>query len=118
MSGENFVTASTGMPGLSVAAGAKVFGAKAVVFLADTVAESFAEKLRGPDAEVVRAGDNYEASMQAALMAASDNGWVLLLDTSWAEYLETPHELIEGSLFLAAEPVDKLQNPPTNLFLQ
>ena len=76
LTGETFVTASAGNHGLSVAAGAKVFGAKAVVFLSDTGPESFAEKLRGHDAEVVRAGDNYEASMQAALMAASDNGWV------------------------------------------
>ena len=115
LTGETFVTASAGNHGLSVAAGAKVFGAKAVVFLSDTVPESFAEKLRGHDAEVVRAGDNYEASMQAALMAASDNGWVLLSDTSWAEYLETPHQLMEGYLVMAAEAVEQMQSPPTHI---
>ena len=118
LTGETFVTASAGNHGLSVAAGAKVFGAKAVVFLSDTVPESFAEKLRGHDAEVVRAGDNYEASMQAALMAASDNGWVLLSDTSWAEYLETPQQLMEGYLVMAAEAVEQIQTPPTHILLQ
>jgi diaminopropionate ammonia-lyase len=82
------------------------------------VPESFAEKLRGHDAEVVRAGDNYEASMQAALLAASENGWVLLSDTSWAEYLETPRQLMEGYLVMAAEAVEQMQSPPTHILLQ
>ena len=38
-----FITASAGNHGLSVAAGARVFGARAVVVLAPTVPEGFAE---------------------------------------------------------------------------
>ena len=96
LKGETFVTASAGNHGLSVAAGAKVFDAKAVVYLSDTVPESFAEKLRGHNAEVVCAGDNYEASMQAALWAASENGWVLLSDTSWVRVFRDTASADEG----------------------
>ena len=41
-----FVTASAGNHGLSVAAGAKIFGANAVIYLSHTVPEVFAKKLR------------------------------------------------------------------------
>ena len=46
LSNETFVTASAGNHGLSVAAGAQVFGAKAVVYLSQTVPNAFADKLR------------------------------------------------------------------------
>src|ERR1019366_2728074 len=43
--GTVFACASAGNHGLSVAAGARVFGAKAVVYLSHTVPENFAERL-------------------------------------------------------------------------
>lgn len=42
--GQTYVTASAGNHGLSVAAGAAAFGAQAVIFLAQTVPESFADR--------------------------------------------------------------------------
>src|SRR6056297_243916 len=46
LEGRAYVTASAGNHGLSVAAGARVFGARAVVYLAETVPEGFAARLR------------------------------------------------------------------------
>ena len=80
LKGRTYVTASAGNHGLSVAAGAALFGARAVIYLAAPVPESFAERLRARGAEVVRAGAHYEASMDAAQKAAEDNGWTLLSD--------------------------------------
>ncbi len=40
-----FVTASAGNHGISMAVGARLFGAKAVVFLSETVPKSFSSKL-------------------------------------------------------------------------
>ena len=113
-----YVTASAGNHGLSVAAGARAFGARAVVYLADTVPESFAQRLRGQGAEVVRAGAIYEDSMAAALQAAGDNGWILLSDSSWEGYVDTPHRLMEGYLVLAAEIAAQMYQPPTHVYLQ
>ena len=118
LSDTTFVTASAGNHGLSVAAGAKIFGAQAVVYLSNTVPEGFAERLRQWGAGVVRAGDDYEASMQAAQTAAAENGWTLLSDSSWAGYTELPHRLMEGYQVLAAETVDQMPEPPTHIFLQ
>ena len=113
-----FVTASAGNHGLSVAAGAKVFGARSVVYLSHTVPETFAEKLRLQGAKVCREGDDYEASMAAAAKAASTNGWVLLSDSSWPGYTELPHRLMEGYLVMAAETVKQMKSAPTHIFLQ
>ncbi len=116
--GQTYVTASAGNHGLSVAAGAQVFGATAVVFLAETVPESFAERLRGFGADVRRAGAIYEDAMAAAATFAEKAGAVLLSDSSWPGYFDRPHTLMEGYLTLMQEAVAQMPEPPTHIFLQ
>ncbi|MBU3258430.1 pyridoxal-phosphate dependent enzyme [Roseovarius sp. PS-C2] len=118
LNGRTYVTASAGNHGLSVAAGAHVFGARAVVYLSDTVPEGFAQRLRGKGAEVVRAGRDYEASMQAAADAADEKGWTLLSDSSWPGYFDLPHRLMEGYLAMAAEAARQMPQAPTHILLQ
>jgi len=118
LNGRTYVTSSAGNHGLSVAGGAAVFGAKAVIYLSATVPESFAERLRKMGADVVRAGAIYEESMVAAVEAAEANGWSLLSDTSWGAYYEVPHLLMEGYNVLMAEVFDQIADVPTHVFLQ
>ncbi|MDJ0820440.1 MAG: pyridoxal-phosphate dependent enzyme [Paracoccaceae bacterium] len=118
LNGQTYVTASAGNHGLSVAAGARIFGAKAVVYLSDTVPHSFAEKLAAKGAEVVRAGRDYEASMDAAAETAAAKGWTLLSDSSWPGYVERPHVLMQGYLALMAEVATRVPDPPTHVFVQ
>ncbi len=118
LNGRTYVTASAGNHGLSVAAGARLFGARAVVYLADTVPEGFAQRLRDTGADVVRDGAEYEASMDAAARAATDNDWTLLSDSSWPGYFELPHRLMEGYLVMAAEVTRQIPEVPTHIFLQ
>jgi diaminopropionate ammonia-lyase len=118
LAGVTYVTASAGNHGMSVAAGARVFGAQAVVYIAETVPESFAERLRAQGAKVVRAGADYAESMDAAAEAAETNGWRLLSDSSWDGYLEVPHRLMEGYLALADEIVAQIPAPASHVFLQ
>lgn len=118
LAGETYVCASAGNHGLSVAAGAAAFGARAVVYLAETVPESFAERLRAKGAEVVREGAEYEASMAAAMQAADTNNWQLLSDSTWPGYSEPAIRVMEGYLIMAAEVAKQIPAPPTHLFLQ
>ena len=113
-----YVAASAGNHGLSVAAGAAVFGAKAVIYLAETVPEAFAERLRGKGAEVVRAGAVYEESMAAAEAAAETNGWTLLSDSTWDGYTDIALDVMEGYLQMASETASALPEPPTHILLQ
>jgi diaminopropionate ammonia-lyase len=118
LTGRTYVTASAGNHGLSVAAGARVFGAQAVIFLSDTVPEAFATRLRAMGARVERAGETYEASMEAAAQAAQTEGWTLLSDSSWPGYTDLPRRVMEGYLQLAAEMVAQIDAPPTHILLQ
>ncbi|PIB24263.1 PLP-dependent lyase/thiolase [Amylibacter kogurei] len=113
-----FVTASAGNHGLSVAAGAGIFGAKSVVYISNAVPESFAKRLSDLGAQVVRAGDTYQASMDAAQDAAQKNNWFLLSDSSWNGYVDAPHRLMQGYTVLAQETVAQIPAPPTHIFLQ
>ena len=112
------VTASAGNHGLSVAAGASAFGAKSVVFIAQTVPDSFAARLEEQGAQVIRAGETYEDSLAAAAQAAEENGWDLLSDGSWHGYTARPHRLMEGYTVLMAEAIRQLPDAPTHIFLQ
>lgn len=118
LQGETFVSSSAGNHGLSIAAGARAFGAKAAIYLSEHVPEGFAERLRDLGADVVRAGSDYEGSMTAAMQAAEDNSWTLLSDTSWPGYFDIPHRLMEGYLVMAAEAVEQMPEMPTHIFLQ
>ena len=118
LQGRTYVTASAGNHGMSVAAGARVFGARAVIYLAETVPEAFAIRLRARGATVVRAGATYEESMTAAADAARRNGWALLSDSSWPGYSELPMAVMEGYLQLAAEVVAQMDAPPSHILLQ
>lgn len=116
--GATYVTASAGNHGISVAAGAAEYGARAVIYLSAQVPETFAAYLRSLGAEVVRAGDTYEESMAAAQEAATRDGAILLSDSSWPGYTERPHTLMEGYTVLMEEAARQMDAPPTHIFLQ
>lgn len=118
LAGRTYVTASAGNHGLSVAAGARIFGATAVVVLAGTVPEAFAERLRGHGARVERAGATYEESMAAASEVADQSGWVLLSDSTWPGYTELPMRVMEGYLQMADEAARALPTAPSHILLQ
>lgn len=98
-----FATASAGNHGLSVAAGARAFGARAVIYLAETVPEGFATRLRTKGAEVVRAGAIYEDAMAQAMRDAEANGWHLVSDSSWPGYTEVPARIMQGYAVMSDE---------------
>jgi len=118
LQGRTYVTASAGNHGMSVAAGARIFGAAAVVFLSHAVPKAFATKLENLGAQVVWAGADYEASMRAAAEAAAQNSWTLLSDGSWPGYVDLPFRVMEGYRQIATEIVAQSHGVPTHVILQ
>ncbi len=118
VSARTYVTASAGNHGMSVAAGASAFGASSVVYIAQTVPDSFAARLEEQGARVIKEGETYEDSLRAAEKAAEDNGWDLLSDGSWHGYVDRPHRLMEGYTILMDEVINQIPHPPTHIFLQ
>ncbi len=121
LDGQVFIAASAGNHGLSLAAGARLFGASARIYLSDSVPESFAQRLRDIGAEVVRHGTIYEESMTAAMAAAAAGDGTLISDSSWEGYTDVPRLIMEGYLVSSAEVTDSLDAggiSPTHIFLQ
>ncbi len=118
LEGKTYVAASAGNHGLSVAAGAALFGARSVIYLSQAVPEAFAARLRQKGAEVVRAGATYEESMDAAMQAADEHGWTLLSDSSWPGYMDEPHGVMEGYLQLAHEAAKQMPEVTDFVLLQ
>jgi diaminopropionate ammonia-lyase len=118
LQGRVFVAASAGNHGLSVAAGARLFGARAMIYIAETVPEAFAERLRGYGAEVVRAGSDYAGSMAAAEAEALRIGATLLSDSTWEGYVDPALDVMQGYLQMAAEASAQVPGPPTHVLLQ
>lgn len=104
--GLTFVTASAGNHGLSVAAGARVFGAQAAIVLSAAVLEAFADRIRAKGAKVIRVQGSYEDSVaEAARLGAerAEQGWIHLADGSWPGYTAAPALVMEGYSVLAEE---------------
>ncbi len=118
---KKFACATAGNHGLSVAAASSLFGASSAVFIADSVPEEFAERLREKGAEVFRAGAIYEEANAAAVAACEENGWILIADTSHETYQEIPALIYQGYSVLADECrqyFEQLGDWPTHVFLQ
>ncbi|WP_253276906.1 pyridoxal-phosphate dependent enzyme [Ruegeria sp. 6PALISEP08] len=116
-----FVCASAGNHGLAVAAGARLFGSKARIHLSQTVPEDFARRLRDNGAEVVRSGEDYEASVQAAITDAKNNEAIHLADGSWPGYTEPPRLVMEGYTVIAEEMRTSIETSgqwPSDVYLQ
>lgn len=102
--GLTFVCASAGNHGLAVAAGARVFGARARIHLSATVPKAFAARLAARGAEVVRSGAIYEQSLAAAIADAETTGAILLADTcAEGEDCRPPALVMEGYAVIAEE---------------
>ena len=116
-----FVTASAGNHGIGVAAGAKAFGAKARIYLSNTVPTGFDKRVTVHGAEVVRAGATYEDSLAAASADAERTGATLLADGTWPGYTETPKLVMEGYTVIAEELRHSFEQSgtwPSHVFLQ
>ena len=119
--GMTFITASAGNHGLSVAAGARIFGAASVIVLATAVPEAFADRIRAAGGRVVRAQGSYEDSVSKALSLAEEHDWLLLSDGSWEGNTERPALVMEGYTVLAEECRQAFEQSdiwPTHVLLQ
>lgn len=118
---KTFVCASAGNHGIGVAKGANALGANARIYLADTVPQNFDARLKMHNAQVVRAGETYEDSVEEAVTDARRTGAVLLADGTWPGYTEIPKLVMEGYTVIAEElraAFEASGNWPTHVYLQ
>ena len=112
-------SATDGNHGRAVAWGARRAGCRAVIFIHETVSAGRAEAIAALGAEVRRVAGTYDDAVRACAATAATEGWVVISDTSWPGYTETPRAIMQGYRVMAAEAAVQWSGaPPTHVFIQ
>jgi diaminopropionate ammonia-lyase len=113
-----FTTASSGNHGRSVAAGAKLFGNRCVIFLPKFTSAEKEAAIRARGAEVIRVDGDYDTAVAECRRQAEAKGWTIISDTSWEGYDAIPRSVMRGYSVLVEEVVRQWPDAPTHVFVQ
>lgn len=113
-----FACATDGNHGRSVAQGAELMGARAVIFVHSGVSDARIAAIAHFGAEMIRVKGNYDDSVAEAAGVAAREGWTVLSDTSWPGYEHIPGLVMQGYTILVREALQTMPEPPTHVFLQ
>jgi diaminopropionate ammonia-lyase len=114
-----FATASSGNHGRSVAAGARLFGNRCVVFLPKFTSAEKEAAIRARGAEVIRVDGDYDTAVAECRRQSREKGWTIISDTSWEGYDSVPRSVMRGYCVLAHEAiVQQWPQGPSHVFVQ
>lgn len=113
-----FACATDGNHGRSVAQGAELAGARAVIFVHAGVSDERIAAIGRYGAEMVRVDGNYDDSVKQAAKVAAEKGWTVVSDTSWPGYERIPGLVMQGYTAIVREALRQLREPPTHVFVQ
>lgn len=103
------VTATDGNHGRAVARFAREFGQRAEIFVPDGVHPAAVQAIRDEGAAVTHVSGNYDAAVAAAGRVREG---LLVQDTAWPGYEETPGWIVDGYSTLFAEIDAELRGQP------
>ena len=112
-------TATAGNHGRSVAWGAKRLGLKCKIFISEFVSDARGQAMANLGAEVIKVKGNYENSLIECIKQSTKNGWHIVQDVAWDNYLLVPKYTMAGYSVMMKEIVDQLDNNEiTHIILQ
>lgn len=110
--------ATDGNHGRSVAWGARLFGARCVIYVHATVSQGRADMIASYGAEVRRVSGNYDDAVRQADADAKANGWLVVSDTSYEGYVSVPRDVMQGYSVMVDEALQQMPAAPTHVFVQ
>ena len=113
-----FACATDGNHGRSVAQGAQLVGARAVIFVHGGVSDARVAAIARFGAEMVRVEGTYDDSIVEAARVSAAKGWTVVSDTSWDGYERIPGLVMQGYTVIVREALRQLAEPPTHVFVQ
>jgi diaminopropionate ammonia-lyase len=116
--GMTFACATDGNHGRSVAQGAALVGAKAIIFVHAGVSAERIAAIARFGAEVIPVEGNYDDSVLEAARVSAANGWTIVSDTAWPGYERIPLMVMQGYTATVREALRELDEPPTHVFMQ
>ncbi len=112
-------TATAGNHGRSVAWGAKRLGLKCKIFISEFVSDARGKAMANLGAEVIKVKGNYENSLLECIKQSTENGWQIVQDVAWDNYLLVPKYTMAGYSVMMKEIFDQLENKQiTHIILQ
>lgn len=118
-----FITATDGNHGKGVAWAAALFGCRAMVLMPRGSKPCRAEAIRAiNNTSVVITDLNYDDAVRRAAQLATENGYVLIQDTGFADYQDIPNAITRGYTTMVGEALEQLSDhgiaKPSHVFLQ
>jgi diaminopropionate ammonia-lyase len=110
--------ATDGNHGRSVAWGAGRFCAACVIFVHEGVSQGRRDAIARYGAEIRVVPGTYDDAVRAAQREATERGWFVVSDTSYAGYTEVPRDVMQGYRLMAEEAAEAIPAPPTHVFIQ
>lgn len=110
--------ATAGNHGRSLAWGARRFGCKCVIYVHSAVSLVRQKAMEDLGAIVVRVPGNYDNALNVLKRDAQTNGWLIVSDASWDDYVDAPTEVMAGYGIMTDEVLRQLSSPLTHIFLQ
>ena len=112
-------TATAGNHGRSIAWGAKRLGIKCKIFISEFVSNARGQAMEDLGAEVIKVKGNYEKSLIECIKQSIENGWQIVQDVAWENYLLVPKYTMAGYSVMMKEIFDQLEkNQITHIILQ
>jgi diaminopropionate ammonia-lyase len=105
-----FSTATDGNHGRAVAWASKMFNQEAVVFVPSHTAEARINNIRNESAEVIVVNGDYDKTVEEAKEQSKKNNWILVQDSSWEGYTDSPLNIMKGYLTMFFELEEQLHN--------
>lgn len=116
--GMTVACATDGNHGRSVAAGARLVGCRAVIFVHAGVDRERVAAIARFGAEILTVPGSYDDAVAEAEHVCRSRNWTIVSDTSWPGYERVARLVMQGYTVIAEEALAETQNPPTHVFLQ
>ncbi len=113
-----FITATDGNHGRGVAWSATQFGCKSIVYMPKGSVQERLENIKKAGAYASITDLNYDDTVRLATKHANENGYILVQDTAFGDYVEIPKRIMQGYCTMALEAYEQLPEKPTHIFLQ
>lgn len=111
-------TATDGNHGRSVAWGAKNAGCVCRIYIHRDVSEGRKQAMEAYGAEVIRIDGDYDESVRLCAAESANNGWFVVSDTSYENYMSVPRDVMAGYTVIASEVLQQIDRPLTHVFIQ
>ncbi len=118
------ISATDGNHGRALAAAAASIGCRCVIVLHQEVNREREDSIAGLGADIVRIRGNYDDSVTQAASLARENGWQVVSDTSYGDYMDVPRDVMQGYSIIAKECLEQVGSdagagtPFSHVFIQ